>query len=374
MQVFEWQQEEVGISTYVDSDWAGDRKTCKSTSGGMIFRGSHLLKSWSTNQQIIALSSGEAELYAQVKGAAQTLGMISMAADFGECLSGTVYSDSSAALGIVTRSGLGKVRHIRVQYLWLQERVAQSDLAVRKVAGETNPADLLTKGLAQELLKRHTKFSGIEVREPAVTAPKGNSAALCVSERRLRGRHREGQPRYTAGSGARRSGPESPASDGSPTTSAPPPGTKPGIINGIMKKRGILSINNLRRWRVSGRKVPNIGCVEIKAYGGNAGKGGDCGLRAAVGTGRKQAGPSLHGVKIGEYGVDAPDVKSTLTTSRPTRDVAQTKTQRILPTDADEETADEPQWECQRLGLTRASGAEVGKVQCMVCMSCECEW
>ena len=75
----------------------------------------HLLKSWGTNQQIVALSSGEAELYASVKGAAQTLGIISMGVDFGEVLTGTVYSDSSAALGILTRSGLGKVRHIRVQ-------------------------------------------------------------------------------------------------------------------------------------------------------------------------------------------------------------------------------------------------------------------
>ena len=82
-----------------------------------MFRGSHLLKSWSTNQQVIALSSGEAELYAQIKGAAQTLGMISMAADFGESLKGIVYSDSVAALGICTRVGLGKVRHIKVQYL-----------------------------------------------------------------------------------------------------------------------------------------------------------------------------------------------------------------------------------------------------------------
>ena len=65
-------------------------------------------------QQVIALSSGEAELYAQIKGAAQTLGLISMAADFGECLQGTVYSDSVASLGICTRVGLGKVRHIKI--------------------------------------------------------------------------------------------------------------------------------------------------------------------------------------------------------------------------------------------------------------------
>ena len=147
VQLLEWQERPSGLSTYVDSDWAGDKETCKSTSGGMVFRGSHLLKSWSTNQQVIALSSGEAELYAQIKGAAQTLGMISMAADFGESLSAIVYSDSVAALGICTRVGLGKVRHIKVQYLWLQERITEGDLAVRKVAREANPADLLTKGL-----------------------------------------------------------------------------------------------------------------------------------------------------------------------------------------------------------------------------------
>ena len=102
-------------------------------------------------------------MYAQTKGAAQTLGMISMGADFGEQLDGTVYSDSSAALGIVIRTGLGKLRHIRVQYLWLQEKVSQNELHVRKVAGEANPADLLTNGLARELLKRHLAFAGYSV-------------------------------------------------------------------------------------------------------------------------------------------------------------------------------------------------------------------
>ena len=87
-----------------------------------------------------------------------------MGCDVGEVLSATVYSDSSAVLGMVTRTGLGKVRHIRVQYLWLQERVACNDLFVRKVAGEVNPADLLTKGLNQELLTRHTTFCGLEAR------------------------------------------------------------------------------------------------------------------------------------------------------------------------------------------------------------------
>ena len=45
-----------------DSDWAGCKRTRKSTSGGAIRYGSHLLKSWSRTQDTISLSSAEAEL------------------------------------------------------------------------------------------------------------------------------------------------------------------------------------------------------------------------------------------------------------------------------------------------------------------------
>ena len=105
----------------------------------------------------MALSSGEAELYSLVKGAAQTLGLISLARDFGIQLEGRVHTDASAALGIVSRQGLGKVRHLRVQYLWIQERVRKGDLAMKKVPGAENPADLLTKHLAAADMLRHTE-------------------------------------------------------------------------------------------------------------------------------------------------------------------------------------------------------------------------
>ena len=63
------------ISNY-DRNWAGDKISRKSTSGGIAFLGSHCLKSWSSNQTIIALSSAEAELYALLKGASQSLGLV----------------------------------------------------------------------------------------------------------------------------------------------------------------------------------------------------------------------------------------------------------------------------------------------------------
>ena len=45
--------------------------------------GSHRIKSWSSNQQVIALSLGEAEYYGLVKGATITIGVRSMLSDFG---------------------------------------------------------------------------------------------------------------------------------------------------------------------------------------------------------------------------------------------------------------------------------------------------
>ena len=124
VQMFRWQDAVRALQTYTDSDWAGDKITRKSTSGGIAFLGTHSIKSWSSNQIVIALSSAEAELYASFKGASQTLGFKSMGADFGDELDACLWSDASAAIAISQRSGLGKLRHIQTQYLWLQERVS----------------------------------------------------------------------------------------------------------------------------------------------------------------------------------------------------------------------------------------------------------
>ena len=119
VQLFCWQETPAEVVSFTDSDWAGDRVTRKSTSGGVPMLGGHLIKSWSSTQPVIALSSGEAELYALVKGASQATGLMSMLFDYGLELGARVCIDSSAALGIAHRVGLGKTRHIDVQYLWI---------------------------------------------------------------------------------------------------------------------------------------------------------------------------------------------------------------------------------------------------------------
>ena len=153
--VYPHQNDPGHLTCYTDSDWAGCQLTRRSTSGGMLMRGAHLLKAWSKTQQTVALSSAEAELYACVKGIGELLGARSILRDFGILTSGHVLGDASAALGIIRRHGLGRLRHIDCGYLWVQEQSATKAVSFDKVKGDQNPADSQTKFLNIDLLHRH---------------------------------------------------------------------------------------------------------------------------------------------------------------------------------------------------------------------------
>ena len=71
------------ISVQSDSGWAGDRIKRKSVSAGNIPCGQHVLRSWSKDHTVIAMSSGEAELFAACMAAQQAMGTESMAPESG---------------------------------------------------------------------------------------------------------------------------------------------------------------------------------------------------------------------------------------------------------------------------------------------------
>ena len=114
-----------------------------------------MLKTWSGTQATIALSSAEAELIALVKGAAEGLALRSLIADLGEECALRVHVDSSAAIGICRRTGVGKIRHLDTRLLWAQELVREKVIEVIKVPGEQNPADLMTKHLGADVISAH---------------------------------------------------------------------------------------------------------------------------------------------------------------------------------------------------------------------------
>ena len=119
---YNWQGPEDTMTVYSDANWAGCVKTRKSTSGGVIKIGDHLVRTWSKTQANIALSSAESEFYATLKACQESLGMSALANELNLKLGIRVNVDASAALGVAQRQGLGKLRHLQTGSLWIQEQ------------------------------------------------------------------------------------------------------------------------------------------------------------------------------------------------------------------------------------------------------------
>ena len=158
---YKYQEPPLGTDAIVDTDFARCRRTRKSTNGCYVMLGTHHIKSWTTTQTVIAMSSGEAEHYGVVKGACEAVGIVSLLQDMtGRRSNVHVSTDSSAARGIAMRRGVRKVRHLEVRTVWQQDQV---DRGLSQVAGQTKPADVCTKYLdgrrLQEMLSLLPFFS-----------------------------------------------------------------------------------------------------------------------------------------------------------------------------------------------------------------------
>ena len=147
---YRWQDGGNKFRVCTDSDWAGCKKTRKSSSGGVLMLGKHCLKTWCSTQGALALSSGEAEYYSMVEGVLRAVGLKNVGREIGldvvdsEMLLAT---DSSAAKGFVSRRGGGRMRHMEVRWLWLQEEVRKGRVVMQKINGKINPGDVMTKYL-----------------------------------------------------------------------------------------------------------------------------------------------------------------------------------------------------------------------------------
>jgi len=150
--VFRWQSDLSRVLGYSDSDYAGSEKRT-STSGGVVVFGGVVIKSWSKQQKVIALSSGEAELYGAVKLGCELMGARSLALDFGLNVSLDMFLDAKATIGMLCRRGAGNMKHVETNNFWLQNVVASKIVNLYKVPTDDNLADILTKYLSGEKMQ-----------------------------------------------------------------------------------------------------------------------------------------------------------------------------------------------------------------------------
>ena len=174
---YDYQDNPGVLDEICDSDWAGDVVTRKSVSCIIERFGKHILDCTVNKQKTIALSSGEAEFYPIVKAGAQSIQSQSTLVAFGHGeVHIKIWSDSSAARGIVQRQGPGKLRHLDIKDLWIQEFIRLKKAEVLKILTDVNWADVGTKALAKSRLEELLAMMPITRREGLEWVVKASTA------------------------------------------------------------------------------------------------------------------------------------------------------------------------------------------------------
>ena len=115
---------------------------------------------------MIALSSGEAELYSSVCGLTRMLGLVNVLREMRGHMWGDplVHAlDASACKSMLLRHGSGGLKHLETKNLWVQEAVKSKHIKVVKIAREVNVADSLACFSATNILRDHVRLVNCEL-------------------------------------------------------------------------------------------------------------------------------------------------------------------------------------------------------------------
>ena len=162
--------ESVNFTVHNDADWNNTR----STSGGVIHLNGTLLQAWSRTQNQTALSSCESEFYAIVTGVTETIFIRSILNELepmkNRQVQVKVYTDSTSAMQLAQRQGVGRVKHLNIRKLFVQDLVKEGVVTIHRVSTDENVADIFTKYLPVNVFQRHYRTLGLR-QEEAVPDP-----------------------------------------------------------------------------------------------------------------------------------------------------------------------------------------------------------
>ncbi|CAE8615096.1 unnamed protein product [Polarella glacialis] len=147
-----------GLVVFTDSNWAA-----RSTSGGVALCNGWLISTWSRTQTTVALSSCEAEFVAISQGLVEGKAVQSLAKELGTEMPLTICTDSSSARALSMRRGFGRLKHLEVRSLWVQQEFKEKSFELVKVPTALNLSDLLTKAVNPKVLWCLSELLGLQL-------------------------------------------------------------------------------------------------------------------------------------------------------------------------------------------------------------------
>jgi hypothetical protein len=86
-----------------------------------------------------------------------------MGVDMGIDVTIRVWTDSDTGRSVASRRGLGRLKHVELRFLWVQEIVKSGRLRLMRVKGTENIADHLTKSITGGEMARMMAEAGATV-------------------------------------------------------------------------------------------------------------------------------------------------------------------------------------------------------------------
>ena len=136
---------------YTDSDWAGNMKDRKSTAGYFTFVGGNLVTWRSKKQNVVALSSAEAEFRGMVKGICELLWLKKLLTEIGIAPNSemNLFCDNKAAIAISHNPVQHDItKHVEVDWNFIKQNIEEKIIQLLFVKSKDQLADILTKSVS----------------------------------------------------------------------------------------------------------------------------------------------------------------------------------------------------------------------------------
>ena len=143
---------QVDVCAYADADWANGKGDRRSITGWVSKVNGDPISWASKKQRTVALSTCEAELYAEAAAIQEVLWLRGLLKELGlqSHVGSEVFGDNQSAIA-VTKNGIKgeRTKHVDVKYHFVTETVDRDDVRLKWIPTAEQQADIFTKALAQ---------------------------------------------------------------------------------------------------------------------------------------------------------------------------------------------------------------------------------
>lgn len=151
------QPTQVDVCAYADADWANDKRDRKSVTGWVAKINGDAISWSSKKQRVVALSTCEAELYAEGAAVQEVLWLRDLLAELGlQVQFGSVVHGDNQSTIAVSQNGVKseRTKHVDVKYHFITQTVEDGAVRLKWIPTAEQQADIFTKALAPPVFER----------------------------------------------------------------------------------------------------------------------------------------------------------------------------------------------------------------------------